>query len=54
MASTKTLADFLKEYACSEEEAKQLSAVLFAMRYKDIDMLFLEKIIRKYEHLIKI
>jgi hypothetical protein len=37
---------------CTEEEKIKLKAFLFAIRHKDIDLVVLERIIKKYSHIL--
>jgi hypothetical protein len=43
---------FCLKHDCTEEEKKKLRAFLFAFRHGDIDLDMLERIIKKYDHLL--
>lgn len=43
---------FVSKNNCTDEEVKQLRAFLFALRHNDVDVIFLERIIAKYQDLL--
>lgn len=48
----RSIMQFFSVHQCTEEEQKRLKAFLFAMRHNDIDFEMLEKIVKKYSHLL--
>lgn len=44
--------EFVSENYCTPEEINRLKAFLFALRHKDSDMVLIERIIARYDHLI--
>jgi hypothetical protein len=52
LTDTRSILQFFSVHDCTETEKKALKAFLFAYRHNDIDTDMLERIIKKYSHLL--